>query len=292
MTMRTNRLLIKVDKEFLPQIKDRYPFLYLERGRLEVDDSSVKWIDSDGRVIPLPIATIESILLGPGTSITHEAIKVLAMVNCMVSWVGEDSLLYYVVGQTPTQNTRNLIKQLSLYSDPKKRQKIAQKMFSFRFPSDVVNNKTIKELMGLEGIRVKNLYYELAAKYDVLWRGRNYKPGEFQVSDLTNKCITVCNTALYSLITACVNSMGLSPKIGFIHSGSPLPFVYDIADLYKAEFSFDLAFSITKEMAGVYLAERLRTAFVQRIIDKRLLERIPKDISSILELKNDSSNHE
>lgn len=133
MTMRTNRLLIKVDKEFLPQIKDRYPFLYLERGRLEVDDSSVKWIDSDGRVIPLPIATIESILLGPGTSITHEAIKVLAMVNCMVSWVGEDSLLYYAVGQTPTQNTRNLIKQLSLYSDPKKKTKDCAKNVFFPF---------------------------------------------------------------------------------------------------------------------------------------------------------------
>ncbi len=290
--MRSNRLLIKVDKEYLPQIKDRYPFLYLERGRLEVDDSSVKWIDSEGRVIPLPIATIQSLLLGPGTSITHEAVKVLAMTNCMVSWVGEDSLLYYAVGQTPTQNTRNLVKQLSLYSDPKKRQTVAQKMFAYRFPSEMISHKSIKELMGMEGIRVKNLYYELASKYDVMWRGRSYKPGELQLSDITNKCITVCNTALYSLITACVNSMGLSPKIGFIHSGSPLPFVYDIADLYKAHFSFDLAFSMTKEMAGVYLAERLRTAFVQRIIEEKLLEKIPKDITNILGLKNDCPDNE
>lgn len=286
--MTSHRLLIKVDKGYLPQIKDRYPFIYLERGRIEVDDSSVKWIDSEGRVIPLPIATIQSLLLGPGTSITHEAIKVLAMVNCMVSWVGEDSLLYYACGQTPTQNTRNLVKQLALYSDPKKRLEIAQKMFSYRFPSDVVNGKSLKELMGMEGIRVKNLYIELATKYDVMWHGRCYKPGDFQVSDLTNKCITVCNTALYSLISSCVHSMGLSPKIGFVHSGSPLPFIYDIADLYKAYFSFDLAFSITNEMAGVYLAERMRNAFVQRVTNERLLERIPKDISLILDLKNDS----
>ena len=230
--MKSNRLLIRVDKEYLPQIKDRYPFVYLERGRLEVDDSSVKWIDSEGRVIPLPISTIQSLLLGPGTSVTHEAIKVLAMVNCMVSWVGEDSLLYYAAGQTPTQNTRNLVKQLTLYSDPQKRLKVAKKMFSYRFPNTDIEKKSLKELMGMEGIRVKNLYYDLSVKYDVLWHGRNFKPGEFQISDLTNKCITACNTALYSLINACVHSMGLSPKIGFIHSGSPLPFVYDIADLY------------------------------------------------------------
>lgn len=290
--MKSNRLLIKIDKEYLPQIKDRYPFVYLEKGRLEVDDSSVKWIDSEGRVIPLPISTIQSLLLGPGTSVTHEAIKVLAMVNCMVSWVGEDSLLYYASGQTPTQNTRNLVKQLTLYSDPQKRLKVAKKLFSYRFPNTDIEKKSLKELMGMEGIRVKNLYYDLSVKYDVLWHGRNFKPGEFQISDLTNKCITACNTALYSLINACVHSMGLSPKIGFIHSGSPLPFVYDIADLYKPYYSLDLAFSITKEMAGVYLAEKLRIAFVKRVVEGKLLEQIPKDISCILGLKNDNPNNE
>ena len=87
------RLLIKITRETLPQVKDKYPFLYLERGRLEVDDSSVKWIDAEGNVIRLPIATINCLLLGPGTTVTHEAVKVLGSANCGVCWVGEDSFL-------------------------------------------------------------------------------------------------------------------------------------------------------------------------------------------------------
>ena len=88
------RIFVKVTRETLPQAKDRYPFLYLEHGRLAIDDSSVKWIDKTGSVIRLPIATISALFLGPGTSVTHEAIKILAASNCSVFWVGEDCLLF------------------------------------------------------------------------------------------------------------------------------------------------------------------------------------------------------
>lgn len=118
--MPNERLLIKVTRETLPKIRDRYPFVYLEHGRLEVDDSSVKWIDSDNRVIPLPIATIQMLLFGPGTSVTHEAIKVLSSVNCMAAWVGADSLLFYSFGLTPTADSRNLRKQVELSASPEK----------------------------------------------------------------------------------------------------------------------------------------------------------------------------
>ena len=290
--MKTNRLLIKVTKELLPQIKDRYPFIYLERGRLEVDDSSVRWIDNSGQVIPLPIATIQALLLGPGTSVTHEAIKVLAMVNCLLAWVGEDSLLYYASGHSPTHHSRNLMLQISLATNPVKRLSVAKKMFSYRFPTDIVKDKSLDELMGMEGIRVRQLYAEMAKKYQITWRGRSYSPGEFKFSDVTNRCITACNAALYGIICACTHSMGLSPRIGFIHSGSPLPFVYDIADLYKSEFSIELSFSLTKQLAGVYIAEQVRAAFVEKAIGGNLLQRIPQDIQNLLGLRNDSRNNE
>jgi CRISPR/Cas system-associated endonuclease Cas1 len=74
--------MIKVTKDTLPQVKEKYPFIYLERGRLEIDDSSVMWVDCEGQVIRLPIATINCLLLGPGTSITDESVKVLAASNC------------------------------------------------------------------------------------------------------------------------------------------------------------------------------------------------------------------
>lgn len=96
------RLFVKVTRDSLPQVKDKYPFLYLERGRLEIDDSSIKWIDAENNVVPLPVATLNALLLGPGTSITHEAVKTATAANCSVCWVGEDSLLFYAAGFIPT----------------------------------------------------------------------------------------------------------------------------------------------------------------------------------------------
>lgn len=114
------RLFVKITRESLPQIKDKYPYIYLERGRIEIDDSSVKWIDCDCNIVRLPIATINCLLLGPGTTVTHEAIKVIAAANCGICWVGEDSLLYYATGISPTSNSRNFRRQMQLACDAKK----------------------------------------------------------------------------------------------------------------------------------------------------------------------------
>lgn len=276
------RLFVKITHDTLPQIKDRYPFLYLERGRLEIDDSSVKWIDCDGQVIRLPIATIAMLALGPGTSITHEAVKVLAASNCSVCWVGEDSFLFYAVGQSPTADTRNMRRQLQLASNPKERLAVARRMFARRFPEVDIHNKELKELMGMEGKRVHQLYEKLAQKYNVGWKNRFYIPGKFELSDITNKIITSCNAALYALLTSSIYSMGYSPHIGFIHTGSPLPFVYDMADLYKDYLCIDLAFSLTIQTAGIYNKYQVASEFRKRVIETLLLEKINPDIEEIL----------
>ena len=200
---------------------------------MAIDDSSIKWIDSDCNVVMIPIATISTLLLGPGTSITHEAIKVIAAANCTICWVGEDSMLFYAVGQSPTSNTRNFRKQMKLASNPKKSLEIARRLYSFRFPELNLQEMSLQELMGVEGKRVKQSYEAKALKYGVGWAGRNYVPGKFFLSDFTNQVLTAANAALYGIITSAVYSMGYSPHIGFIHSGSPLPFVYDLADIYK-----------------------------------------------------------
>ena len=193
--MGSSRLLIKVTRETLSMVRERYPFLYLERGRLEVDDSSVKWIDCSGGVIPLPIATIQMLLLGPGTSVTHEAIKCLASCNCMIAWVGEEAMLFYAYGIAPTADSRNLLRQVEMVADSGKRLEVAKRMFKSRFPKDQLHEVTLAGLMGMEGRRVKALYLELANYYQVGWTGRAYKPGEFSLSDVTNKILTACNAA-------------------------------------------------------------------------------------------------
>lgn len=278
----SNRLFVKVTRESLPQVKDKYPFLYLERGRLEVDDSSVKWVDSTGQVIPLPIATLNTLLLGPGTSVTHEAIKTTTAANCAVCWVGEDSLLFYAAGFLPTADTRNLRHQIQLAADPEAAVEVARRMFACRFPEADVKGKNIKEMMGMEGYRVKNLYQEKAEQYKVGWKGRQFTPGKFELGDVTNQVLTSVNAALYGILCSAVHSMGYSPHIGFVHSGSPLPFVYDIADLYKEELCIDLAFSLTRELAGRYDKHIVSAAFRERVIRMNLLAKVGDDIGSVL----------
>ena len=280
--MPNNRLIIKITHDNLPQIKDRYPFIYLERGRLEIDDSSVKWIDSQNFVVRLPIATIGTILLGPGTSVTHEAIKVMSAANTTVCWVGEDSLLFYAVGQSPTSDSRFMRQQMTLAFSPESRIKVARRMFSERFPDVDISTSSIHDLMGKEGLRVKALYEKKAREYGVGWKGRRYVPGQFELSDLTNKIITAANTALYALVLSVIFSIGYSPYIGFVHTGSPLPFVYDIADLYKADLCIDFAFSMTLKLAGNYDRKELLDEFRARVSDSLLLERMPDDIKRIL----------
>ncbi len=276
------RLLIKVTRDTLPRVKDKYPFLYLERGRLEVDDASIKWIDCDANVVRIPIATINCLLLGPGTSITHEAVKVTAQANCSICWVGEDSLLFYACGQSPTADTRNMRKQIKLSSNPKKALEVARRMYARRFPDADLSGKTLKELLPMEGHRIRTLYAEKAQEYGVGWKGRLYTPGKFQMGDITNKVLTACNAALYGILSSAVHSMGYSPHVGFIHSGSPLPFVYDLADLYKEHLCIDLAFSLTLDLAGGYNKHKVSEAFRYRVIEYDLLGRIGQDIGEML----------
>lgn len=276
------RLFIKITRDTIPQVKDKYPFIYLERGRLEIDDSSVKWIDSDGNVVRLPIATLNCLLLGPGTSITHEAVKVITSTNCSVCWVGEDSLLFYALGQTPTANTHNFRKQMLLAQDKEKSVEVARRMFARRFPNADLKGKTLQEMMGMEGYRVRQLYEKKASLYKVGWKGRSFQPGKFEFSDVTNQILTSANAALYGILCSVINSMGYSPHIGFIHSGSPLPFVYDLADLYKEYHCIDLAFFLTLEMAGCYNKYQVISNFRKRIVEEELLSKIIKDIEEIL----------
>lgn len=276
------RLFVKVTRESLPQVKDKYPFLYLERGRLEIDDSSIKWIDASNNVVPLPVATLNALLLGPGTTVTHDAIRTAAAANCAVCWVGEDTLLFYAAGFLPTADTRNLKRQIALSADPKQSVEVARRMFARRFPDADLKGKSLQEMMGMEGNRVRALYQRKAEQYQVGWKGRSFTPGKFNVSDLTNQILTAANAALYGILCSATHSLGYSPHIGFIHSGSPLPFIYDMADLYKADLCIDLAFALTRELAGRYDKHKVAAAFRKRVIETDLLAKYSEDVPAML----------
>jgi CRISPR-associated protein Cas1 len=196
--------------------------------------------------------------------------------------VGEDSLLFYAAGFLPTADTRNLKRQMELAVSKEKSLKVAKKMFVHRFPDTDLKGKTLKEMMGMEGHRVRAIYQKMAEKYGVGWKGRSYVPGKMTLSDVTNQILTATNAALYGILCSAVHSMGYSPHIGFVHSGSPLPFVYDLADLYKEYLCIDLSFALTREMAGVYNKHLVSKAFRERVIGMDLLVKAAKDISDLM----------
>ena len=280
------RLFVKITRDTLPQVKDKYPFIYLERGRLEIDDSSVRWVDADGNVVPLPVAMINTLLLGPGSTVTHDAVKTSTAANCNLCWVGEDSLIFYAAGFIPTADTRNLKHQLQLALDAKKALEVARQLFARRFPEADLCDRTLQEMMGMEGRRVRSLYQEKATEYQVGWKGRRFTPGKFELSDLTNQILTSANAALYGIMCSAIHSMGYSPHVGFIHSGSPLPLVYDLADLYKDHLCIDLAFFLTRELAGQYNKHKVAAVFRQRVIEMNLLQKVSQDLTELMGGKN------
>ena len=276
--------LFKVPKNLFPQVKNRFPFVYLEHGRIEIDDSSVKWIDKTGSVVRLPVATIGSLFIGPGTSITHAAIGAISEASCTICWIGEDSLKFYAYAEPPTADTHTLYKQLRLAFNDESRVEVARKMFARRFPDADLKGKTLQMMMGMEGRRVKGLYAQKSAEYGVPWSGRSYIPGQSSKSEPINRTLTFLNGLLYGVVTSALLSGGYSPRVGFIHSGSPLPFVYDVADFYKEYVTIDLAFKLVHEDADIYDRHVVIDAFCDRLLERKILMNIISDVESVLEI--------
>lgn len=171
---------------------------------------------------------------------------------------------------------------MQIACNPEKSLAVAKRMYARRFPDENLDGKSLKEMMGMEGHRVRALYEKKAEEYGVGWKGRCYTPGKMELSDVTNQILTASNAALYGILASCIYSMGYSPHIGFIHSGSPLPFVYDMADLYKEYLCIDMAFNLTLEMAGEYNKYRVSSEFRSRVVESKLLEKIGLDIEDML----------
>ena len=266
--------------ETLAMARDRWTPIYLEHGRLEVDDSSVKWIGADGLVYRLPVATISAILLGPGTTVTHAAMKACADSNTPVCWTGEECLRFYAFGLAPNHDNEMPRLHATAWADKNGRAEIARRMFRMRFPDADVNSRSIKELRGMEGLRVRALYAEMGLKHGVTWKGRNYDKSNWDMADGVNRALSTANASLYALCAAVVCSLGYVPSLGFVHDAGTLPFIYDVADLYKHLTSIPAAFMAVRQDPKDD-GELTRKLLKQRIEEERLLQRIPKDLEAL-----------
>lgn len=266
----------------LPPARERWTPLYLEHGRLEVDDSSVKWIGADGTVCHLPVATLSCLLLGPGVSTTHAAIKSCADSNTPVAWVGENNLRFYAYSITPTHDNANARLHAACWADKKRHTLVARRMFRQRFADIDVFRHSVNELRGMEGIRVRALYAQMGRDYGVTWKGRDYNTSNWNLSDAINRAVSAANASLYALTASVCLSMGYIPSLGFVHAAGTLPFIYDIADLYKHETSIPAAFE-TAAAAPPDIESAVREALKTRIETTGLLKRMPADLTRLFE---------
>jgi len=267
--------------ETLPLVRERWTPLYLEHGRIEVDDSSVKWIGADRLVMRLPVSSLSVLLLGPGTTVTHAAMRACAVSNTPICWVGADGMHFYAVGVTPTHDNERARLQAELAVNAKSRDVVARKMFALRFSDVDVEKYSVKELRGFEGRRVRQLYQAMGMRFGVSWKGRNYNPQNWSVSDTINRAISAANAALYALTAAVVTSMGYLPQLGFIHTAGTLPFVFDVADIYKPETTLPAAFE-TVSLNNNATEEEVITRLKLYIEQVKLLSRMTVDISNLI----------
>jgi CRISPR-associated protein Cas1 len=265
----------------LPRFADKLSYLYVEHAIIEQSEKAIAVIDADGST-PVPAAALAVLILGPGTSITHAAVKALADNNCQVIWSGEQCVRLYAHGLGGARHSRNLLRQAALVSDEISRLQVVIRMYCLRFNETVDPSVTIQQLRGKEGIRVRQAYRQASEKFGVPWEGRSYKRQEWNFADPVNRALSAANSCLYGLVHAAIISGGFSAAIGFVHTGKQLSFVYDVADLYKTEFVIPLAFEAARD--SVDIERRIRYACRDSFASGRLMQRILPDINKVLNI--------
>ncbi len=264
----------------LHRVTDRVSTLYVERTHVDREDNAIVLINKE-RTVRVPAAMVAVILLGPGTRVTHGAMNLLGDSGTSVCFVGEHGVRLYMGGMGTSRGSRLLQRQAHLVSRKRERLEVARAMYSMRFPGEDVGTQTMQQLRGREGVRVRRLYKEHAKRTGVAWSGRSYVSGDaFAKGDDVNRLLSAGHACLYGICHASIVGLGLSPGLGFVHTGSAMSFVLDIADLYKADYTIPLAFDLA---ARSMTEERdMRLALRDRFADGRLLHRIVTDVQSLL----------
>ncbi|MEU2462128.1 MULTISPECIES: type I-E CRISPR-associated endonuclease Cas1e [Streptomyces] len=264
----------------LTRTGERLSFVYLERCVVHRDANAITAEDAEGTT-HIPSATIGTLLLGPGTRITHQAMSVLGETGAAVCWVGERGVRYYAGGRALTRSSALAEAQAVQWANVRSRLGVARAMYCLRFPDEDPAGLTRHELLGREGRRVKDCYRAQSARTGVPWHGRRYTPGDFSSGDAVNQAITAAAQCMYGIAHAVVASLGCSPALGFVHSGHELSFVLDVADLYKTEIGIPLAFDVAAEDEED-VGSRTRRALRDRINETSLLDRCVNDIKRLL----------
>ena len=225
-------------------MKDRVSMIFVQYGQIDVLDGAFVVIDQNGVRTHIPVGSVACIMLEPGTRISHAAVHLASTVGTLLVWVGEAGVRLYASGQPGGARADRLLYQAKLALDDDLRLKVVRKMYEMRFQEPCPERRSVEQLRGIEGARVRETYKVLARQYGVEWHSRNYDQQQWDAADIPNRCLSSATSCLYGITEAAVLAAGYAPAVGFIHTGKPLSFVYDIADLFKFETVVPLAFKI------------------------------------------------
>lgn len=278
------------DLHVLPKFSDGCSYLYVEHCRIDQEGRAIAIHDQPGKV-PVPCANLALLMLGPGVSITHAAVSVLADHGCLVAWCGEEGVRFYAVGMGETRNAANFLHQARVWAHDGFHMQVVRRLYQLRFSERFGSALTLQQIRGMEGIRVREAYAKAARESGVAWTGRSYRRDEWSNADPVNRALSVANSCLYGICHAAIVSAGFSPALGFVHTGKMLSFVYDVADLYKTQVTLPIAFRAAAEAKGA-LERQVRITCRNQFVSTRLLERIIPDIQSALMMQKPGTARE
>jgi len=255
----------------------RIMFQYFDRCNINRDGFSLL-VEKKKGTARIPMSQNLCIMMGRGTSITHDAVSLCHEEEVPLIWCGDNMVKFYAAGYS-SRPAKMILLQADHYQNH--RIDVAIRMYKYMLDETMPSRRSINQMRGIEGGRVKKEYARLADKYGVQWSGRSYKPGAgASYSDNINFAISVANNILYALVESVVMVMGLSPAIGFIHDGKSRSFVFDIADTVKIELAVETAFRVVSESPSGDDIERLVRREMGCIFTN---ENIPARIVSVIE---------
>jgi CRISPR-associated protein Cas1 len=220
-------------------------------------------------------------MLEPGTRVSHSAVVLAARVGCLLVWIGEAGVRLYAAGQPGGARSDRLLYQARLALDDTARLKVVRKMYALRFKEEPPERRSVEQLRGIEGVRVRKMYELLGRQYGVEWKRRNYDHTEWESGDVPNRCLSSATACIYGVCEAAILAAGYAPAVGFIHTGKPQSFVYDIADIFKFDTVVPVAFRIAAKHPR-NPEQEVRLACRDAFRQSRILHRIIPTIEEVL----------
>ena len=234
---------------------DRHGLLWLSRGALTVRDGTLRFerdspADSKSPLergqYGIPFQSLSMILLGPGSTVSHDALRLMARHGTALVAVGEDGVRCYTAPPLMPDSSEIARRQMRAWGDASgSRITVARRMYAMRL-GELVPHTEIDILRGIEGARMRQTYKNLAQRYGIQWKGRRYDRKKPLAADIPNQAINHASVAVTSAAVIAVTAVGAIPQLGFIHEHSGDAFALDIADLFRDTVLLPAAFQSAK----------------------------------------------